>query len=105
MAEADRLLQHVRDQHIREPGVAQALFQILSEAGIIGPDGRPTAAAQREAPGIEEEIEEEEGDGGQDPGAMGRGGTREKDVTLAIARRLAAAIDAEDGTLSASIVA
>ncbi len=37
------------------------------------------------------------GHGGQDPGALGRGGTREKDVTLAIARRLAAAIDAEDG--------
>ena len=44
MAEADRLLHHIRDEHIREPGVAQALFQILSEAGIIGPDGRPTAA-------------------------------------------------------------
>ncbi len=37
------------------------------------------------------------GHGGQDPGALGRGGTREKDVTLAIARRLAAAIDAEPG--------
>jgi N-acetylmuramoyl-L-alanine amidase len=37
------------------------------------------------------------GHGGQDPGAIGRGGTREKDVTLAIARKLAAAIDAEDG--------
>jgi len=37
------------------------------------------------------------GHGGQDPGAIGRGGTREKDVTLAIARRLAAAIDAEPG--------
>ena len=37
------------------------------------------------------------GHGGQDPGAHGRGGTQEKDVTLAIARRLAAAIDAEDG--------
>ncbi len=47
--EADRLLHHIRDEHIREPGVAQALFQILSEAGIIGPDGKPTAAAQREA--------------------------------------------------------
>ena len=56
VAEADRLLQHIRDQHIREPGVAQALFQILTEAGIIGPDGRPTAAAaaaaQREPAGI-----------------------------------------------------
>jgi hypothetical protein len=36
--------------------VAQALFQILAEAGIIGPDGRPTAAAATaagaEGPGI-----------------------------------------------------
>jgi len=55
VAEADRLLYRIREKHIREPGVAQALFQILSEAGIIGPDGRPTAAAAaagREAPGI-----------------------------------------------------
>ena len=37
------------------------------------------------------------GHGGQDPGAIGRGGTREKHVTLAIARRLAAEIDAEEG--------
>jgi N-acetylmuramoyl-L-alanine amidase len=37
------------------------------------------------------------GHGGQDPGAIGRGGTREKVVTLAIARRLAKAIDAEEG--------
>jgi N-acetylmuramoyl-L-alanine amidase len=33
--------------------------------------------------------------GGEDPGALGRGGTREKHVTLAIAKRLKAAIDAE----------
>jgi N-acetylmuramoyl-L-alanine amidase len=37
------------------------------------------------------------GHGGQDPGAIGRGGTREKNVTLAIAKRLAKAIDAEEG--------
>ncbi|MGB5104574.1 MAG: N-acetylmuramoyl-L-alanine amidase [Steroidobacteraceae bacterium] len=37
------------------------------------------------------------GHGGQDPGAIGRSGTREKDVTLAIARKLAATINAEDG--------
>ncbi len=37
------------------------------------------------------------GHGGQDPGALGRGGTREKDVTLAIARKLAADINAEAG--------
>jgi N-acetylmuramoyl-L-alanine amidase len=37
------------------------------------------------------------GHGGQDPGAIGRGGTREKDVTLAIARALAERINAEPG--------
>lgn len=37
------------------------------------------------------------GHGGVDPGAIGRGGTREKDVTLAIARALAARLDAEPG--------
>ncbi len=37
------------------------------------------------------------GHGGDDPGAIGHAGTREKDVTLAIARALAARIDAEPG--------
>ena len=37
------------------------------------------------------------GHGGVDPGAIGRGGTREKDVTLAIARALAERINAEPG--------
>jgi len=37
------------------------------------------------------------GHGGDDPGATGQGGTREKDVTLAIARALAARIDREPG--------
>ncbi len=37
------------------------------------------------------------GHGGEDPGAIGRRGTREKDVTLAIARRLKTHIDSEPG--------
>ena len=37
------------------------------------------------------------GHGGQDPGAIGPGGTREKDVVLDIARTLAARIDREPG--------
>jgi N-acetylmuramoyl-L-alanine amidase len=37
------------------------------------------------------------GHGGQDPGASGRGGGREKDVVLAIARRLAREIDDQAG--------
>jgi N-acetylmuramoyl-L-alanine amidase len=37
------------------------------------------------------------GHGGVDPGAIGHGGTREKDITLAIARALAERINAEPG--------
>ncbi len=37
------------------------------------------------------------GHGGEDPGAIGKGGTREKDVVLAIAQKLKARIDATPG--------
>lgn len=37
------------------------------------------------------------GHGGEDPGALGRKGTREKDISLAIARELARGINAEPG--------
>ena len=37
------------------------------------------------------------GHGGEDPGAIGRSGTREKDVALAVARLLAARVNAEPG--------
>lgn len=37
------------------------------------------------------------GHGGKDPGSLGRAGSREKDVTLAIARRLAQAISGQQG--------
>jgi N-acetylmuramoyl-L-alanine amidase len=37
------------------------------------------------------------GHGGEDPGARGRKGTREKDVTLAIARKLKERVDAQPG--------
>lgn len=37
------------------------------------------------------------GHGGEDPGAVGKSGTREKTVALAVARRLAERIDAEPG--------
>jgi N-acetylmuramoyl-L-alanine amidase len=37
------------------------------------------------------------GHGGEDPGAQGRGGTREKEVTLRIARKLKTLVDAQPG--------
>src|SRR5450631_2660752 len=53
---------------------------------------RPPGAARR--PVI---IAIDPGHGGEDPGAVGRRGTFEKNVTLAIARRLKTLIDAEPG--------
>jgi hypothetical protein len=41
--EASRLLEHVQSQHAKEPGVRQALMQLLVQAGIISPDGQPRA--------------------------------------------------------------
>ena len=57
----------------------------------------PVKSVNSSARGRELVIAIDAGHGGQDPGAIGRGGTREKDVTLAIARRLATAINAEEG--------
>jgi N-acetylmuramoyl-L-alanine amidase len=55
--------------------------------------GAPAASRRTSAPlpaGRDLVVVVDAGHGGQDPGAIGRQGTREKDVTLAIARQLAA---------------
>ena len=60
----------------------------------------PKAVRAVHAPGDGERdviIAVDAGHGGEDPGAIGHGGTREKDVTLAIARALAARLNAEPG--------
>jgi hypothetical protein len=38
-----RLLNHLHSAHGREPGVAEAVNQMLMQYGLIGPDGRPVA--------------------------------------------------------------
>jgi N-acetylmuramoyl-L-alanine amidase len=88
---------------VAPPGPAPTGKQVLAAA---------SAAVAREAPAVDDPVKTlastagkqrdlviavDAGHGGQDPGAIGRGGTREKQVTLAIARKLAAAINAEDG--------
>ncbi len=57
----------------------------------------PPATVPSRNPRIEQRITiaVDAGHGGEDPGAHGRGGTYEKKVTLAIARRLKAQIDAQ----------
>ena len=58
------------------------------------PRDRPKAAPASRRPII---VALDPGHGGEDPGAIGRRGTREKNVTLAIARKIRALIDREPG--------
>jgi N-acetylmuramoyl-L-alanine amidase len=54
-------------------------------------------ASESYKPGRDIVIAIDAGHGGHDPGAIGKGRTREKDVALAISKRLAARINAEHG--------
>ena len=69
-------------------------------AAVADVDSTPRIVRAAHAPaenGRDVIIAVDAGHGGQDPGAIGHGGTREKDVTLAIARALAERINAEPG--------
>ena len=54
-------------------------------------------ASEAYTPGRDIVIAVDAGHGGHDPGAVGRGRTREKDVALAVSRELAARINSEHG--------
>jgi N-acetylmuramoyl-L-alanine amidase len=80
------------------PKPQQVLLATANAAATVaGPLNNPVKSLSSVTKGRDLVIAIDAGHGGQDPGAIGRGGTREKDVTLAIAKRLAAAIDAEEG--------
>lgn len=67
-----------------------------SQSGVEEPPRQPRRAAPRE-PLRDVIVAIDAGHGGHDPGAIGPGGTREKEVVLEIARRLATRVDAEPG--------
>lgn len=80
------------------------MLDFYPEGGASGSDDRKNAplsagvpAAPREAALPVVLIAVDAGHGGEDPGAHGEQGTKEKNVTLAIARRLAEKIDGEPG--------
>jgi N-acetylmuramoyl-L-alanine amidase len=64
---------------------------------IAAPSGKGAEPARGAKPKIDRLVivAIDAGHGGEDPGARGRHGTREKDVTLAIAKKLKTAIDRE----------
>lgn len=77
-----------------EPGPAIGVVQGAPEAGRLQPVKTVQASPWR---GRDVVVAIDAGHGGQDPGAIGRAGTREKDVVLDISRRLAERINREPG--------
>ncbi len=73
------------------PSMAAAAAAAAARPAVVRAVHAPSAA---ERPVV---IAVDAGHGGDDPGATGQTGTHEKDVTLAIARALAARIDREPG--------
>jgi len=82
----------------REAGARELAIALGEPAQPKEVELKPVRAAHAPGDGDRDVlIAVDAGHGGIDPGAIGHGGTREKDVTLAIARALAARIDAEPG--------
>ena len=75
----------VKEMAVAESAPAAKLAPVRSQTTAAGPRGRVLTIAV------------DAGHGGEDPGASGPDGTHEKDVTLAIARELAARVNAEPG--------
>jgi N-acetylmuramoyl-L-alanine amidase len=78
----------------------QVVISLGNAASEAPPPAQPVAVRAAHAPADEGRdviVAIDAGHGGQDPGASGATGTREKDVVLAIAKALARRIDAEPG--------
>jgi N-acetylmuramoyl-L-alanine amidase len=75
-----------------EPAPAAPISTPASASGQA-----PVKAVRSDGNGRTLVVAIDAGHGGKDPGAIGKAGTREKDVTLAVARRLAKLVNAEDG--------
>ncbi|MCC7487062.1 MAG: N-acetylmuramoyl-L-alanine amidase [Burkholderiales bacterium] len=87
----------------RAPGPAAAEPRAPAEAAVPpAPEAQPPTreadrAAPRARPARPITIVIDPGHGGEDPGARGRMGTNEKDITLSISKKLKTLIDAEPG--------
>ncbi len=97
----------VLDLYPAEP--VDPLMALLEKSGE--PHGKPEPAPDTQTRPAEKPAEKPEiarlvtivldpGHGGEDPGAIGRGGSHEKNVTLSVARRLKEKVDATPGMRS-----
>jgi N-acetylmuramoyl-L-alanine amidase len=89
-----RLVVELLDRDESGPDAAAARDGGPAKARAPGPDRK---AAKAVAVGRDIVVAIDAGHGGEDPGALGADGSREKDITLAIARRLERLIRAEPG--------
>jgi N-acetylmuramoyl-L-alanine amidase len=81
---------------VEAPDPLMALLQKNEiTAAPAGRADKPAPAAEKSSIARLVTVMLDPGHGGEDPGALGRGGSREKDVTLSIGRRLKTLIDAE----------
>ena len=72
-------------------------YRLVVDLRGAGPRKSPSRQSMRGRTRATLVIAIDAGHGGEDPGAIGKNGTREKDVVLAIARALAQRINAEPG--------
>src|SRR5882724_10740832 len=74
-------------------------YRLVIDLGAVAPAraDKPIKAKHAPADARDLIIAVDAGHGGEDPGAIGKNGTREKDIVLAIARELAGRINAEPG--------
>lgn len=49
---AQQVLNHLRAVHMKEPGVAEGVYRIFLEAGLINPDGTPVGPPPQSPPSI-----------------------------------------------------
>lgn len=90
----------VQPKSFLTPPNAQYGFRLVVDLGTAGAAATPVKV-QHARPGARDLlIAVDAGHGGEDPGAIGMNGTREKDVVLAIARELARRVAAEPGMKS-----
>jgi N-acetylmuramoyl-L-alanine amidase len=74
-------------------------YRLVIDLGAVAPARPDKPIKVKHAPADARDllIAIDAGHGGEDPGAIGKNGTREKDIVLAVARELAARINAEPG--------
>ncbi|NIF33440.1 N-acetylmuramoyl-L-alanine amidase AmiB [Enterobacter sp. Cy-643] len=80
---------------VQAPDPARNPFKPQQVTGVIGSNTvtRPAARAKTSGPSDTVVVAIDAGHGGQDPGAIGPGGTQEKNVTISIARKLKALLN------------